>query len=223
MRNANVLEVAERRLVRLGLDIHDGPVQDTASLVTDVSLVRERLAALAPSAAFALADIEDRLRRLHEELRDLAVSLESRALAESDLVEVLERETAEFRRRCAIELELSVEGDFAELTASQRTATARIVQEAMSNIREHSRARHARVHVEAGEDAITIEVWDDGVGFRHSGRGRNRGRLGIVGMHERTRLLHGTLDVRSRPGGPTLVRARLPRWRPSPAGTTVAA
>jgi signal transduction histidine kinase len=219
----NLLDVAERRLVRLGLDIHDGPVQDTASLVTDVSLVRERLAGLAPSAAFALADIEARLRRLHEELRDLAVSLESRALAQSDLVDVLQREAAEFRRRCPIELELAVAGDFADLTVSQRTATARIVQEAMSNIREHSRARHARVHVAAGEDAITIEVWDDGVGFRRGARARNQGRLGIVGMHERTRLLQGTLDVDSSPGGPTVVRARLPRWRPSPGRATAAA
>jgi signal transduction histidine kinase len=34
-------------------------------------------------------------------------------------------------------------------------------------------------------------------------------------MHERIRLLDGTLELESRPGGPTRVRATIPRWRPT--------
>ena len=41
-----------------------------------------------------------------------------------------------------------------------------------------------------------------------------RGRLGLVGMGERVRLLGGRFDVDSRPGGPTTLRLVLPRWRP---------
>ncbi len=92
------------------------------------------------------------------------------------------------------------------------------MQEAISNIREHSRAPHARVHVHADDHEISISVWDDGVGFgpRRS-RASQQGRLGLVGMRERTRLLHGTLLIDSRPGGPTALEARLPRWRPAVA------
>jgi two-component system sensor histidine kinase DegS len=213
---ATVLDVAERRLVRLGLDIHDGPVQDVAALVADVDLVRERLEETAPAAAAALADVEDRLRVLHQELRDLAQSLESRALVERDLRETLEREATVFRGRTSIALDVTVSGDLEGLTASQRTAVARIVQEAMSNIREHSRATAARVEVEAGDEEIRVSIWDDGVGF-NPGRARptsRNGRLGLLGMHERVRLLNGKLEIETAPGGPASITACVPRWRP---------
>jgi two-component system sensor histidine kinase UhpB len=215
-----VLDVAERRLVRLGFDIHDGPVQDVAALLADLRLVKGRLADNAPATA-ALGDLESRLGVLHQELRDLAQSLESRALVDRDLREVLESDAAAFRRRCDTELDLQITGDLDELTASQRTATARIAQEALSNIREHSRATCARLHVHADDHEISISVWDDGVGFgvRRS-RAPRQDRLGLVGMRERARLLHGSLLVDSRPGGPTAIEARLPRWRPAEASAT---
>ena len=217
---AEVLDVAERRLVRLGFDIHDGPVQDVAALLADLRLVKERLAAVAPAEA-ALGDLETRLRVLHQELRDLAQSLESRALVDRDLRDVLEADAAAFRRRCETELDLRVTGELDGLTASQRTAIARIAQEALSNIREHSGATHARLHVHADDREISISVWDDGVGFgARSSRASRQGRLGLVGMRERTRLLHGSLLVDSRPGGPTTIEARLPRWRPAATHTT---
>ena len=220
-RPVEVLDVAERRLVRLGFDIHDGPVQDAAALLADLRLVKERLGDITPAAA-ALGDLETRLGALHQELRDLAQSLESRALVDRDLREVLESDAAAFRQRCDTELELQITGDLDELTASQRTATARITQEALSNIREHSRAAHARLSVHADDREISISIWDDGVGFGpRQSRAPRQGRLGLVGMQERTRLLQGSLLVDSRPGGPTAIEARLPRWRPAAGRATV--
>ena len=175
----DVLDVAERRLVRLGFDIHDGPVQDVAALLVDLRLVKERLGDIAPAAA-ALGDLETRLRVLHQELRDLAQSLESRALVDRDLREVLESDAAAFRRRCETELDLEITGDLEELTASQRTATARIAQEALSNIREHSRATRALLRVHADDHEISISVWDDGIGFGARGAAAPRNRGGSV-------------------------------------------
>ena len=54
-------------------------------------------------------------------------------------------------------------------------------------------------------------------------RAAHRGRLGLVGMAERVRLLGGRLAVDSRPGGPTTVSATIPRWEPIAAGDRVAA
>jgi signal transduction histidine kinase len=223
--STNLLDVAERRLVRLGFDLHDGPLQDAAALLADVRLVRAQLGGVAPEAVAALEDVEARLVQLHDELGDLARELESRALVERSLAEALQREADGFRSRSRIELDFAVEGDLADLTASQRTATVRIVQEAMSNIREHSEARHAQVRVRADDDAIHIRVRDDGCGFA-PGRGTRdarRGRLGLLGMSERARLLGGSFELRSAPGGPTVIEALLPRWRPSDGAATAAA
>ena len=93
----------------------------------------------------------------------------------------------------------------------------RIVQESLSNIREHSQAREVRVVVSGERDRLIAEIVDDGCGFDVAATlldaGR-RGRLGLVGVSERARLLGGTCEIHSEPGGPTRVAVELPRWRP---------
>jgi signal transduction histidine kinase len=60
-------------------------------------------------------------------------------------------------------------------------------------------------------------VTDNGRGFdveRTLVQAARKGRLGLVGMSERVRLLGGRFDLQSSPGGPTTISAKIPRWRP---------
>ena len=64
-------------------------------------------------------------------------------------------------------------------------------------------------------------VQDNGGGFRLSGalsELANRGKLGLLGMHERARLLGGTLEVQTAPGRGTTINVELPRSAISGAG-----
>jgi len=208
---------AERRLARLALDIHDGPVQDVAALTADVRALRDRLEAVVPRpAADALLDIQTRLAGLHTDLRDLAYALEARTLVEPPLPDVLAKQVETFTARSSIELELELSGDLDDLTPSQRMAVARVVQEALSNVREHSGARHARVAVAGRSDELAVSVLDDGCGFDPAAAEagvRDRVHLGLAGMVERVNLLDGTLSVHTQPGGPTRIEVTIPRWR----------
>jgi signal transduction histidine kinase len=61
------------------------------------------------------------------------------------------------------------------------------------------------------------QIQDDGRGFEVANtliRAAKRGRLGLVGMGERVRLLGGSFDVQSHAGGPTTLSLVLPRWQP---------
>jgi signal transduction histidine kinase len=94
------------------------------------------------------------------------------------------------------------------------------VQEALSNIRDHSGAKRVSVSVSVRRSSVHAEIVDDGRGFvveRTLVRAARRGRLGLVGMSERVRLLGGRFDVDSRPGGPTAISVVLPRWEPQQA------
>jgi signal transduction histidine kinase len=73
------------------------------------------------------------------------------------------------------------------------------------------------VGVTSARDRVRAEVTDNGRGFdveRTVIRAARNGRLGLIGMSERARLLGGTLELRSRVGGPTVVAVTLPAWRP---------
>jgi signal transduction histidine kinase len=221
-----LVEASERRLVRIGLDIHDGPLQVLATLVGDTRILRDRLAddlGGDASRRLLLAWLDDyalRLREVDEDLRELALSLESQRLRQADFAVALRHEVSAFAARTGIEVDSDVTGSFADLTASQRFAIAAVVREALANAREHGGASHARLRVRATAASIRATVADDGGGFdvEHAlVAAAARGRLGLVGMSERVRLLGGQLAVESRPGGPTTIAVTLPRWAPAKA------
>jgi signal transduction histidine kinase len=223
-RESALVEAAERRLARLGFDLHDGPIQEIIALGAELRLFREQIRRVlgnhrhAPIVLGRVDDLEARLVALDGELREVARSLESPTVLRTPLPELLRTEAADVEARSALSVELRLSGDLEALTASQAIALLRVVQEALANVEAHSGAGSATVTVSAGAEELRAEVTDDGQGFEveatlvQAARG---GRLGIVGMSERVRLLEGRLDVESRPGGPTKVAAVIPRWQPA--------
>ena len=216
-------EAAERRLCRLAFDIHDGPLQNVAGIAGDLAMLRRRLRdALADAHRSAevlgcVDDLEARLGAADTELRDLCHSLESPTNSCKPFVHMLHEELVGFAHRTDIRAGIEIEGDFDDLTESQRIALWRILQESLANAREHSSAREVLIKASATDDHLLLEVVDDGRGFDVRATlldAARRGRLGLVGVSERVRLLGGRCDVRSAPGGPTKVAVTLPRWRP---------
>jgi signal transduction histidine kinase len=223
VRKPGLAAANERLLVRLGFDLHDGPLQQVHALAQDIRLLRKQLLDLVGSehrepVAGRFADVEAQLAELHQDLRDLAHSLEPRSLLQQPLPEAVERELAALKRRTGISTAIVVDGSFDELSASQRIALLRVLQEALSNIRQHSGSREVAVTLrEEAVDGVCMEICDDGRGFdpvRVVPAEDGDGGIGLVGMRERLRLLGGSLEIESAPGGPTLVRAMLPRWLP---------
>ena len=223
----NLVESSERRLARLGLDLHDGPIQELAAFAGDLHLLRRQLARVIAAHEHGdlvlgrIDDLEARLVELDRELRELAISAESSALMARAFPELLSAEVKAFASRYKVEAQLAVRGRLDSLTASQRITLLRITQEALTNVQAHSRATEVSVTVFPGRTHVSLEVTDNGCGFdveRALVQAARTGRLGLVGMSERVRLLGGRFDLQSRRGGPTTVSALIPRWRPLEAG-----
>ncbi|HYY33377.1 MAG TPA: ATP-binding protein [Gaiellaceae bacterium] len=221
-----LVQGAERLLARLGFDLHDGPIQDIAALAADLRFLRDQLQspAIAENGSSLLTgridDLQARVSALDGSLRDIVHSLESPVIAQRPLDRVIRREIETFRTQTDIAIDLTLSGGFSSLSASQRIALVRIVQEALTNVREHSRATKVSVVVTSRANSIEAEITDNGRGFdveRTLVRAARNGRVGLLGMSERTRLLGGSFDVRSSPGGPTAVSVVLPAWRPATA------
>ncbi len=167
-----------------------------------------------------LEDLGARIGALDLTLRELAHSLQPTSILDRPLVDVLRTEVEAFEARAKARVELEIGGDFEGLTASQRIALFRITQEGLSNAREHSGATEVLVRVHAGEQCLEAQIVDNGHGFDVAQtliRSAKRGRLGLIGIGERIRLLGGTFDIQSRPGGPTTLTLKLPRWKPAEA------
>ena len=192
-RNANrersLTAASERRLTRFGFDLHDGPMQDIAALAADLRLFRRQLAPLLENSKDSVValgridDLEARLVSVDKELRGLARSLQSPAGLRIPLEEAIKHEVDSLRSRSTIDAELSLSGNFEGLTASQKITLMRILQESLSNVRDHSEAASVKVRLTATRSRLGLEVMDDGRGFDVEERllqAARAGRLGLV-------------------------------------------
>jgi signal transduction histidine kinase len=222
-RERSLVQSTDRQLTRLGFDLHDGPMQDIAALAADLRLYRKQLApfldgvAESPILLGRLDDLDARLVSMDADLRELARSLQEPTTLQTAFRELLRKDVKRFEERSSVRVSVKAHGDLDTLTSSQKIALLRVIQEALNNVHEHSKGRTARVSVTGTRSQLEAEIVDDGRGFDVDAKliaAAKAGRLGLVGMSERVRLLGGRLEVESSPGGPTRVRATVPRWQP---------
>ena len=118
------------------------------------------------------------------------------------LVELNQRATPEREIRLVVE-----EGLAGRLSGEASVELLRILQEALTNVRRHSAARSVEVRLWTDDEAILLEVADDGRGFAP---GSASAGIGLSAMRERVEELGGEIEVKSRPGEGTEVTVRVP-------------
>jgi signal transduction histidine kinase len=199
LRRAIEAQEAERR--RLARELHDETGQALTSMLLGLAAVER-------------ADDENELRRGLGELRELvvgtlqdvrrlAVELRPKALDDFGLVPALRRLGQSISETGELEVQVEALLGDRRLAPEAETAIYRFVQEALTNVIRHASARHVSVLLNRKNDAVSVVIDDDGVGFdaatAHSG-------VGLLGMRERVELLDGRLTVESTPGtGTTLI------------------
>jgi signal transduction histidine kinase len=115
-----------------------------------------------------------------------------------------------FRRQNAVQVSYLVTGlDGTRLDYDLETALYRIVQEALTNVARHAKAQHVGVILSRRENTVSLIIEDDGLGFDVE-EALRRGRLGLLGMRERSEMLGGTLTIESSPGCGATVFVHMP-------------
>lgn len=211
-------ETLIRRLHRLALDVHDGPMQNLTAIGFSLGDLRRRILDFTPpeqqvSVEAGLAQIQEELGKVESDLRGLVSALEQGAVKSMPVRDAIESEIGEFERRTGIRVAFIFDDDARAETDSQRIALQSVTRAALANVAKHSCATRVTIRLTGGGDRTTLEVEDNGKGFRADAP-LKKGRMGLAGMKRRVELLGGDFHLASRPGGPTIVTATLRAWRP---------
>ena len=209
-----VLELTERELHRVLLDIHDGPVQYLYAALSQLDLLERAVAGGAPPDSL---DRVDRVRVLLEtglaEMRGLIGAMRPPAFEGRGLRELIEGLVLHHETATDAVVDLVVDRPLPEASLPVRIALYRVAQEALSNARRHAGARDVAVRVASRERGgvpwLRVEVRDRGPGF-DAASAAAPGHLGLAGMRDRVAMLGGTFAVDSRPGAGTAVVAEVP-------------
>jgi signal transduction histidine kinase len=198
--SARIVEAADSERRRLGRDLHDGAQQRLISLLLDLQLAREGWDARPDASRAAVDRALENARAAVDELRELASGIHPAVLSQRGLDAALES----LATRSPLPVELDVVLD-ERLPAAVETAAYFVVAEALTNVAKYAEATHARVAARREDGIAVVEIRDDGVGGAEVSGG-----TGLRGLGDRVGALGGTIELDSRAGRGTLLRARIP-------------
>lgn len=204
---------ADRRLRRLALDVHDGPMQSLVAVGFGLRDLRRQLESPTRQADGAVDQLDLMVAELvdaEQGLRSLITTLDDGATSFDSLDVIAANELERFSGRSTAETKLIVPSGCHPDSHSQGIAISSVLREALTNVAKHSNARNVLVWLDADDERILLQVEDDGQGFDLEAVSADR--IGLTSMRDRLLLLGGDLAIATKCGGPTVVTATFGRW-----------
>ena len=207
--SARLMETQDEERRHIARELHDSAGQTLSVL----SITLARLAKSAsgdPALAKDVEEAEDLLQHLTHEIRTTSYLLHPPLLEENGLSSALSWYVQGLKERSGLAIELSVPKIFERLPGEIELVIFRLVQECLTNIHRHSGSKTAVIKVAHTTGKIHVEVRDQGKGMspeklieiQSQGTG-----VGIRGMRERVRHVHGELTIESSESGTNVIAA----------------
>lgn len=205
-REAGVLD--ERQ--RMAREIHDTLAQGLAGILTQLQAAEQ---ANEPAVSRRhVTNAMDLARESLTEARRTVHAVGPSALASARLPDAIGDVARRWSEVNRVEAALTTTGDARPMHTDVEVALLRTAQEALANVAKHARAGRVTLTLSYMEDLVTLDVLDDGIGFRPDAQrsGSADGGFGLAGMRQRVHRLAGRLDVESEPDGGTAITVTLP-------------
>jgi signal transduction histidine kinase len=206
--------VSETERARLARELHDGLLQSLIGLEMEIEVLR-RSAEPDPVPAAGLRQVRDQLRREIANVRDLMVQLRVVEMTGTSVLRIIAELAGRLRRENGLDVRLDSSCASLDCTPRACRHLARIVQEALTNVRKHSGAQSVRIALHASDSTNRLVIEDDGRGLGFSGRltlDQLEARdYGPAVIKERVRAMGGDLAIESRPGAGVRIDVEWPR------------
>jgi signal transduction histidine kinase len=207
---------------RFARELHDGAVQSLIAVEMQVDVLRRQSPGKPGLVTEELGRIQGLLREEVLKLRELMQQMKTLDVDSKKLLGLLSDTVERFQRETGISARFLSDLDELNMPQPVCRELARIVQEALVNVRKHSRARQVLVRLGSRNGAWHILIEDDGCGFPFAGR-LAQAELDILGkgplvIKERVRLIEGELTVESNPGLGSRLEITVPQRREAAYG-----
>lgn len=212
-----LLTAQERERKRISMELHDELGQSLAVLKLQIRAVERGLGKAQQDLKADCRELLDYLDGVIDNVRRLSRDLSPAILEDLGLQSALKYLINGVSKHYTVSHSFEVEDLDQLFTSDAQIIIYRIFQECLTNISKHAGASQVSIRVRKNEDLVSFVLEDNGVGFdlaqisarRVAGRG-----LGLAALNERARMLGGTLEIRSRPGGGAKVTCVIPIGHP---------
>lgn len=208
-----IIKAQEAERSRIAQELHDGINQLIASVKMRLRKVEGSLPELKPAAREILVRCDRLLVKVLEENRRIAHNLRPTDLDHLGLSAACSSFCSEVQIRTNLQFQVRLPAADRRLPPVTELHLFRIVQEAINNIEKHAGAKVVRLQMQIQNNAVLLQIQDDGRGFHQKrfkpGR-KSRHGLGLTNMRERALSLGGNIEVKSEPKKGTTIIVRVP-------------
>jgi len=196
-----IIEAQEKERQRISQELHDDTIQKLMLLANnlDSTLIKQGQSIHA-EVIKSINSFKQEILVIASEIRKLCFELRPSVLDNIGLVSALRWQANLLNKDTGIQTEIMVVGQERRLKNPTDIMLYRIVQEALTNIRWHSKANHVKVTAEYSENEFLLNIIDDGIGFdvnKVMPKLFNDNKLGIVGIQDRVKSMNGLCKINS--------------------------
>lgn len=200
---------------RIARELHDGMAQllgyvNTKAMAVRLNLQKQRTT----EAEKNMLQLEEAAQSLSADMRDAILGLRATSQLGDGLKILITEYAAQFTRLSGLSIQVEIPDDLAafSLAVEAELQLLRIIQEALSNVRKHAKARTIFIQMDSpDEHTLRLVIKDDGKGFgAHNLKTDKHLHFGLHTMAERAESVGGTFELVSAPGQGTSIIVTLP-------------
>lgn len=205
--NQAILAQEEERK-RVARELHDETAQALASLGMDIDSLAKISEKRPDELSKRLEELRDRTSDILRGVRSLSQAMRPPMLEEVGLLAAIQGIANELARQQEITVNFEVKGIPRRLSPDIELTLFRVAQEAANNVSKHSKATKSTFQLFFSSEKVQLRISDNGQGFETSTTTKGStysGKLGLIGMRERAKLVGGFLTILSKPGKGTTI------------------
>jgi PAS domain S-box-containing protein len=204
-----MMTAQEADRTRIARELHDDIGQSLAVLKIQMLRAGQPVSGNPEMTHASLKDLSVKLERIIDKVGRLSHNLHSSELELLGLVAAVKIHCRECSEQLRIPIECSCDRLHEKLDSVVALAFLRVLQEGLHNAMKYSSAKSITVRLTGSDRDLTLEIYDDGVGFDVEGAKLAAG-LGLISMRERIHIIGGEFQLSSAPGQGTRITARAP-------------
>jgi signal transduction histidine kinase len=209
-----LMRTQESERQRISRDLHDHVAQELSAVKIGFETLFDHQPSIAPEIKQRVSEMTKTLQETIKSVRDVSYDLRPPALDEMGLVETIAQYCNDFSENNKMNIDFHSAGmKKLKLNFDTEINLYRLVQESLTNIKKHANADQVTIRLVKAFPNIILRIEDNGKGFNVQKRMATlteEKRMGIRSMEQRAKLLHGEMEIQSRPLLGTKISITLP-------------
>jgi signal transduction histidine kinase len=207
--STHLQNVREDERLNIAREIHDELGQQLTGLKMDIAWLMKKTEHQDPAIKAKFNDTLSLVDATVRSIRRIATELRPSIIDDLGLNAAMEWLVSEFNSRQHIDIRYEIDFDDKNINPDISIGLFRILQESLTNIARHANAKTALITIEKLKDTARLTIQDDGIGFDTTVK-QNKVSFGLLGIKERTGMMHGECSIVSAPGKGTTIEVKIP-------------